>query len=91
MFEEFKFYFDIHKVEKMESDRYLIYVKTRILDHEKMDYFEGVIRVELNPVGIYPKPLDIASAVAPKNLRGKLGSELKRYIKPQKRFLYELA
>ncbi|PPA71815.1 hypothetical protein [Jeotgalibacillus proteolyticus] len=90
MYEDFRFYFDVDKVEKL-NDSYVVYVKTRILDHEKFDYFEGVIRVELNPVGIYPKPGDIARAVSPKNLRGKLGSELKRYIKPQRRFLYELA
>ncbi|TDL34846.1 hypothetical protein E2R51_03750 [Jeotgalibacillus sp. S-D1] len=91
MFEDFRFYFDIHQVVATETDAYTVYVKTRILDHEKKEYFEGIVRVDLNPVGIFPKPADIAKSVAPNDLRRKLGMEIKRYIKPQRRFLYELA
>ena len=92
MFEKYRFYFDIDRVTVGSAQNtYLIYVKSRIVDHEKIDYYEGILCVELNPVGIFPKPGDIAAAVSPTMLRRLLGMELKRYIKPQKRFLYELA
>jgi len=91
MYEDYRFFFDIHKVEHGEgTNSYIVYVSTRIVDEDHADYFEGIVRVDLNSVGIFPIPSDIARAVEPKDLRRKLGVELKRYVKPQKRFLYEL-
>jgi len=92
MYEDYRFLFDINKVERrQETDSYIVYVSTRILDDDQADYFEGIVRVDLNLIGIFPMPSDIARAVEPKDLRRKLGMEIKRYMKPQKRFLYELA
>ena len=78
-------------VDHVEDGNCLINEKTayvkinlyQIPDGEK----EGMIRVRFNDHGIFPVPEDIASFAEMATLRRLVGVELKRYIKPQKRFL----
>ncbi len=83
-----KFKFQIDHVEDGSSliNEKTAYVKinlSQIPEGEK----EGIIRVRFNDHGIFPVPEDIASFAEMATLRRLVGVELKRYIKPQKRFL----
>ena len=49
--------------------------------------YEGHIRVKFNEFGIFPSIQDVAEAVSNSTLRRLLMSELKRYIKPHRKFL----
>ncbi|KIL45502.1 hypothetical protein [Jeotgalibacillus soli] len=91
MIDDFRFYFQIDHVEKQSSsDSLMVFVSTRILDDKRTLFYEGVTRVEVTLIGIFPSPKDIAGAVHPTALRKRLALELKRYIKPQKKFLVEM-
>ncbi|WP_227395365.1 hypothetical protein [Jeotgalibacillus aurantiacus] len=89
--EHARFRFHVCKVVKIEEDGYVITVQVKITDPSKKIHFDGPVLVEMNAIGIFPRPSDIANATPFKGIRGKLGAELKRYIKIQKKFIPELA
>jgi hypothetical protein len=64
-----------------------VLVLCKILDQKKDLLQEGLFRVRFNSVGIYPYPADIARQVPSKKVQRLLLMELKRYIKPQRKFL----
>ncbi|MED3725975.1 diaminopimelate epimerase [Priestia filamentosa] len=49
--------------------------------------FQGNIRVRFNEFGIFPDARDIAKAVEETTIRKQLTFELKRYVKPHRKFL----
>lgn len=63
-----------------------IRVATTIKDGNQL-LFEGPIRVKFNQFGIFPSVPDMAEAVSNAALRRLLMSELKRYVKPHRKFL----
>jgi hypothetical protein len=64
-----------------------VLVLCKILDQKKDLLQEGLFRVRFNSVGIYPYPADIARQVPSRKVQRLLLMELKRYIKPQRKFL----
>ncbi|KIL48832.1 hypothetical protein KP77_20430 [Jeotgalibacillus alimentarius] len=87
--EDVKFRFDVLEVSK--SDRgYMITVLVQVRWLKEVVY-EGPVEISMNDIGIFPSPAHIAAATPYKGVRGKLGAELKRYIKIQKKFIPELA
>ncbi|WP_175991342.1 hypothetical protein [Bacillus sp. Marseille-Q1617] len=64
-----------------------VLVFCRIMDQNKDLLQEGLFRVRFNSVGIYPYPADIAKQVTSRKVQRLLLMELKRYIKPQRKFL----
>ncbi|TFE03305.1 hypothetical protein [Jeotgalibacillus sp. R-1-5s-1] len=89
--EQARFRFTVCKVVKNGEDGYAITVHVKITDPSKKIHFDGPVIVEMNTIGIFPRPSDIAKATPYKGIRGKLGAEIKRYIKIQKKFIPELA
>ncbi|MDQ0242735.1 hypothetical protein J2S09_000271 [Bacillus fengqiuensis] len=63
-----------------------IRVATTIKNEQHL-LFEGPIRVKFNQFGIFPSVSDMAEAVSNAALRRLLMSELKRYVKPHRKFL----
>ncbi|MCS0672032.1 hypothetical protein [Cytobacillus firmus] len=49
--------------------------------------YEGIIRVRFNDNGIFPFPEDLSQADIPVSVKRKMAAEMKRYIKPQKKYL----
>lgn len=49
--------------------------------------FDGPIRVQFNQFGIFPSIADVAEAVSNTAVRRLLIVELKRYVKPHRKFL----
>jgi hypothetical protein len=89
MKEEYRFRFQVHKVEE-SSDEYQsmeVTVLARIINDKKDLLYEGLFRVRFNTIGIYPFPRDVARQVFSKHLQRLLLMELKRYIKPQRKYL----
>jgi hypothetical protein len=64
-----------------------VLVLCKILGQKKDLLQEGLFRVRFNSVGIYPYPADIAMQVTSRKVQRLLLMELKRYIKPQRKFL----
>jgi hypothetical protein len=60
---------------------------TAIIRRQTHLVFEGPIRVKFNPFGIFPSIADVAEAVSNPPLRRLLMVELKRYVKPHRKFL----
>lgn len=89
MKEEFRFRFQVHKVEESldEHGSRDVTVLARILNSKKDLVHEGLFRVRFNAIGIYPFPADVAQQIFSKHLQRLLLMELKRYIKPQRRYL----
>ncbi|MFB1080917.1 hypothetical protein [Jeotgalibacillus sp. JSM ZJ347] len=87
--EDVKFRFEVVEVSEIENG-YQISVNVQIR-WLKEKVYEGQVNVVMNPIGIFPSPADLAKASPYKGVRGKLGAELKRYIKIQKKFIPELA
>ena len=89
MKEEYRFRFQVHKVDEA-SDEYQsrdVMVLARIQNEKKDLLYEGLFRVRFNQIGIYPFPADVAQQISSKHLQRLLLMELKRYIKPQRRYL----
>ncbi|MFI8687429.1 hypothetical protein [Rossellomorea sp. NPDC077527] len=89
MKEEYHFRFQVRNVEE-SSDEYQSRVVTtfaRIYNDKKDLVHEGLFRVRFNCIGIYPFPADVARQISSKNLQRLLLVELKRYIKPQRKYL----
>jgi hypothetical protein len=59
----------------------------KIMNQNKDLLQEGLFRVRFNSIGIYPFPADIARQISSRNVQRLLLMELKRYIKPQRKFL----
>ncbi|TFE02989.1 hypothetical protein [Jeotgalibacillus salarius] len=87
--DDVKFRFELIEVTKIERG-YLISVEVQIRWLKEIVYL-GVVDVEMNDIGIFPSPAHLAAASPYKGIRGKLGAEMKRYIKIQKKFIPELA
>ncbi|MGF2616695.1 diaminopimelate epimerase [Rossellomorea vietnamensis] len=88
MNEEFKFYFSVKKVVVIEDAQNI----KEVLVHAKIKKgrnvcLENEFPVRITEIGIFPVPKAIAERVEDPILRRILPFELKRYIKPQKRFL----
>ncbi|WP_069188099.1 hypothetical protein [Bacillus sp. FJAT-27251] len=83
-----KFKFSITKIVNANPslNEKIVYVDTMVTDlHQNKT--TGNIRVRFNDHGIFPVPEDIASFTSQLSLRRLVAVELKRYIKPQKRWL----
>ncbi|RLQ95234.1 hypothetical protein [Falsibacillus albus] len=85
-----KFSFIIKGVETITEHNIItkiVTVETEIksLDHEPI--FHGPLRVKSNKFGIFPIPSDLSAAVSQASIQQKLAVELKRFIRPAKRFL----
>jgi hypothetical protein len=89
MSEDFRFHFKVKQVTLLEdglnSKEVIILVKVKKGRNEIC--LEDTFPVKINEVGIFPVPKVIAEKVESLQLRKLLPFELKRYIKPQKRFL----
>lgn len=89
MKEEYQFRFQVREV--IEAfDEYQsrdVTVLVRIQNDKKDLIHEGLFRVRFNSIGIYPSPADVAGQITSKHLQRLLLVELKRYIKPQRKFL----
>ncbi|MFC3884918.1 diaminopimelate epimerase [Bacillus songklensis] len=64
-----------------------IRVATTIKDMEQHTLYEGNIKVKFNQFGVFPSIQDVAKAVSNSTVRRLLMSELKRYVKPHRKFL----
>ncbi|MGM0845348.1 MAG: hypothetical protein ACQEUT_10250 [Bacillota bacterium] len=89
MTEDFKFHFTVKKVVVIEDASYTreVLVHTKIKKGRSNICLENVFPVRITDIGIFPVPKAIAENVEDPMLRRILPFELKRYIKPQKRFL----
>lgn len=87
--DELLFRFQVKKVNEAGDDYNSrdVLVFCKILDQKKDLLQEGLFRVRFNSVGIYPYPADIARQVTSRKVQRLLLMELKRYIKPQRKFL----
>lgn len=86
--DDVKFRFHVIEVKEIEGGyRIAVDVEVKWL---KESVFKGPVHVDMNPIGIFPSPADIASASPYKGVRGKLGAEIKRYIRIQRKFIPEL-
>jgi hypothetical protein len=83
-----KFKFFITKIEMLNPslNEKIAYVETNATDHHGSKT-TGTVRVRFNDHGIFPMPEDIAAFTVQLSFRRLLAAELKRYIKPQKRWL----
>jgi hypothetical protein len=83
-----KFKFFITKIEMRNPslNEKIAFVETKATDLHG-NKTTGTVRVRFNDYGIFPIPEDIASFTVQLSLRRLLAAELKRYIKPQKRWL----
>ena len=86
---EYTFRFQVRKVEKAgdEFESLDVTVFSRILNEKKDLIHEGLFRVRFNQMGIYPFPADVARQIDSRNIQMILLVELKRYIKPQRKYL----
>ncbi|AJD91203.1 hypothetical protein JMA_18860 [Jeotgalibacillus malaysiensis] len=86
--DDVKFRFEVLEVKEIDGGyRIKVDVKVRWL---KEVVYHGPVHVDLNRIGIFPVPSDIASASPYKGVRGKLGAEIKQYIRIQRKFIPEL-
>lgn len=69
-----------------ESGTKEIRVATIVKDEQHL-LFEGPLRVKFNQFGIFPSVSDVAEAFSNAALRRLLMAELKRYVKPHRKFL----
>jgi hypothetical protein len=89
MQESYKFRFQVIKVILLEDELQskTVTVNSVILSEANKILLHDTIRVKLNRIGIFPSPQDIAQKIESNHLRRLVAVELKRYIKPQRRFL----
>ncbi|KPL57917.1 hypothetical protein AM506_19535 [Rossellomorea vietnamensis] len=89
MKEDYRFRFQVHKVEEAGDDYQSrdVSVFARIYNDKKDLVHEGLFRVRFNTIGIYPFPADVGRQIYSKQLQRLLLMELKRYIKPQRKYL----
>ncbi|WP_421378903.1 hypothetical protein ACOJQI_14035 [Bacillus salacetis] len=89
MSENYKFKFNVKKVVVIEDANNIkeVLVHTQIKKGSNQICLEDVFPVRITEIGIFPVPKDIAEKVENPDLRRLLPFQLKRYIKPQKRFL----
>ncbi|WP_064091287.1 hypothetical protein [Rossellomorea aquimaris] len=89
MKEEYSFRFRVQKVEGSgdEYNSLVVFVFARMFNNKKDLVQEGLFRVKFNSIGIYPVPHDVAKQITSKHIQRLLIVELKRYIKPQRKFL----
>jgi hypothetical protein len=89
MAEDFRFHFKVKKVISLEDElntkEVIVYVKVK--KGREVICLEDTFPVRVTEVGIFPVPKVIAEKVESPEVRKLLPFELKRYIKPQKRFL----
>ncbi|MGR3764671.1 hypothetical protein [Rossellomorea sp. NS-SX7] len=87
--DEIDFRFQVREVSEAEDENNSrdVLVFCRILNQNKDLLQEGLFRVRFNSIGIYPFPADIAKQVSSRKVQRLLLMELKRYIKPQRKFL----
>ncbi|WP_404403343.1 hypothetical protein [Jeotgalibacillus malaysiensis] len=86
--DDVKFRFEVLEVTEIENGFQIkVDVQIRWL---KESVYQGPVRVDMNTIGIFPSPADIATASPFKGVRGKLGAEIKRYIRIQRKFIPEL-
>ncbi|MGA5691309.1 hypothetical protein [Cytobacillus pseudoceanisediminis] len=85
-FYTFKFF--IQRIEEFGSDinEKNAFVETTAFYNNTIVY-EGIIRVRFNDYGIFPFPEDLSQADIPVSVKRKMAAEMKRYIKPQKKYL----
>ncbi|RFU66417.1 hypothetical protein D0469_17455 [Peribacillus saganii] len=70
-----------------DSDSKQALVTTSVLTVEGQEIWSGSIRVAFNEFGIFPVPEDLQAVKGPDSMKRMLLIELRRYIKPQWRFL----
>lgn len=89
MTEKFNFDFKVVKVVQLEDEwnSKEVHVHVKIKKDRNEFCLESVFPVRITEAGIFPVPKAIAAKVNSPILRRLLPFELKRYIKPQKRFL----
>ncbi|WP_374054053.1 hypothetical protein [Rossellomorea sp. FM04394] len=89
MKDEYTFRFQVQKVEEAydEYQSRVVTVLGLVLNDKKDLVHEGLFRVRFNQIGIYPFPADVARQIYSKHLQRLIIVELKRYIKPQRRYL----
>ncbi|MBM7584184.1 hypothetical protein JOC86_000721 [Bacillus pakistanensis] len=89
MQESYKFRFQVKDVIQLKDElqSMTVTVHTIILSEANKTIFQDTIRVKFNQIGIFPSPSDIARKIKSNHLRRLIAVELKRYIKPQRRFL----
>ncbi|WP_456274387.1 hypothetical protein [Bacillus sp. AK031] len=89
MAEDFRFQFKVKSVIPMEDeiDSKEVIVHVKVKKGRKEICLEDTFLVRVTEVGIFPVPRMIAEKVESPELRRLLPFELKRYLKPQKRFL----
>jgi hypothetical protein len=89
MSEDYKFFFKVKKVVVIEDAGNIkeVLVHTKIKKGRDEICLESDFPVRITEIGIFPVPKAIAEKVGSPTLRRLLPFELKRYIKPQKRFL----
>ncbi|WP_409251026.1 hypothetical protein V1502_12750 [Bacillus sp. SCS-153A] len=89
MADDYKFLFTVKKVAVIDdaSNTKEVLVHTKIKKGRDLICLENVFPVRVTDIGIFPVPKAIAEKVEDPTLRRLLPFELKRYIKPQKRFL----
>ncbi|WP_226675062.1 hypothetical protein [Rossellomorea aquimaris] len=89
MKEEYHFRFQVREVVEA-LDEYQsrdVNVLARIRNDKKDLIHEGLFRVRFNSIGVYPSPADVAGQISSRHLQRLLLVELKRYIKPQRKYL----
>ncbi|BCB04360.1 hypothetical protein [Bacillus sp. KH172YL63] len=89
MNDQYHFRFQVKKVEVTNDEHQsrVVTVLAQIRNEKKDLIHEGLFRVRFNSIGIYPFPADVARQISVKSLQRLLLVELKRYIKPQRKFL----
>ncbi|MEG9298021.1 hypothetical protein V6B33_16270 [Mangrovibacillus sp. Mu-81] len=87
--EELLFRFQVKDVSEAGDEYHSrdVLVLAKIMNQNKDLLQEGLFRVRYNSIGIYPFPADIAQQISSRNVQRLLLMELKRYIKPQRKFL----
>jgi hypothetical protein len=87
--EELLFRFQVREVSEADDEYHSsdVLVLGKIMNQNKDLLQEGLFRVRFNSIGIYPFPADIARQISSRNVQRLLMIELKRYIKPQRKFL----
>jgi hypothetical protein len=87
--EDLQFRFQVKQVSDAgdEYDSLDVLTFCKIFNENKDLLHEGLFRVRFNSMGIYPFPADIAKQVSSRKIQRLLLMELKRYIKPQRKFL----
>ncbi|PLR98844.1 hypothetical protein [Bacillus sp. T33-2] len=86
--EQYRFKFFIEDVENnLSGANEKTAIVTSILLFERKEVFSGIVRVRLNEFGIFPVAEDISAFSEQLSIRRALAAEIRKYIKPQKRFL----